>query len=668
MRKPLTKEECYNEALKYNTRMEFKAGSHRAYRTSIRNKWIDEYTWLKRPENANKKYYEKDCYEEAMKYETLPDFRKNSKGAYRAAVKNKWIDNYTWLKRGCKPNGYWTKERCIEESKKYKTFQEFRKSSNSAYKTAFEHNWLNEFTWLIPLSKPAGYWTKERCVEEALKYESLIEFLKCSPGAYNSAYSNKWLKEITSHMKTPIRDEETFKSKYVIYVYKDDVNHYAYVGLTNNIKRRHKEHLTRESNDVVYQHFNNYNLTIPEPEIVYSDLGPYEAQEKECEVYYQYRDANWNMLNSESALGTIGGSNRKWTFLKCFREAQKYSSSVEFKTNNSGAYAAAIKYNWIEKFTWFKRPDSYNKIWTEEKCYEEAQKYEYLKDFRIHSLGAYSAALKNDWLKNYTWLIQNCPERNMYTEQMCYDEARKYEYARDFKKYSYKYYSAAQRFGWLKNYTWLIRLCEHGKWTEEKCYEEAKKYEFVKDFKENSTGAYDAALRNDWIKDYTWLKRLEPWDNKKKKCAEESKHLTEDDCRKEALKYDNLKHFISKSYSAYCAAKEHGWLSNYTWLINTDQYWTEERTKEEALKYTTKKEFRANASSAYYAAQKHGWLKEYDWFKRPVPHNKIWTEEICLELAKQFENVGEFRKAYPSAYYAAQRKGWLKEYTWFKRI
>ena len=44
------------------------------------------------------------------------------------------------------------------------------------------------------------------------------------------------------------------------------------------------------------------------------------------------------------------------------------------------------------------------RVWTEEKCREEASRYSDMKSFRTKSEDAYNAALKHKWLKNYTWL------------------------------------------------------------------------------------------------------------------------------------------------------------------------------------------------------------------------------------------------------------------------
>ncbi len=46
-----------------------------------------------------------------------------------------------------------------------------------------------------------GYWTKNRCIKEALKYDTRCAFQKGSSGAYNAAFVHGWLDEVCSHMK-----------------------------------------------------------------------------------------------------------------------------------------------------------------------------------------------------------------------------------------------------------------------------------------------------------------------------------------------------------------------------------------------------------------------------------------------------------------------------------
>ena len=44
----------------------------------------------------------------------------------------------------------WTKEQVFEESKKYTSIAEFQKKSVSAYTKALKNKWLDDMTWLIP--------------------------------------------------------------------------------------------------------------------------------------------------------------------------------------------------------------------------------------------------------------------------------------------------------------------------------------------------------------------------------------------------------------------------------------------------------------------------------------------------------------------------------------
>ncbi len=48
-------------------------------------------------------------------------------------------------KKEKKPNGYWTKEMCAEEALKYKNRSEFRKTYINAYNKSIKMSWINKF-------------------------------------------------------------------------------------------------------------------------------------------------------------------------------------------------------------------------------------------------------------------------------------------------------------------------------------------------------------------------------------------------------------------------------------------------------------------------------------------------------------------------------------------
>ena len=71
-----------------------------------------------------------------------------------------------------KPKGYWNYKRCYEEAKKYSLKSEFYRGSGTAYKIALKNGWLDDYSWLLEIQKPSGYWNYENCYNEAKKYNS----------------------------------------------------------------------------------------------------------------------------------------------------------------------------------------------------------------------------------------------------------------------------------------------------------------------------------------------------------------------------------------------------------------------------------------------------------------------------------------------------------------
>lgn len=97
--------------------------------------------------NVRIKWDYEHCKEEASKYKykTKYAFQKGCGGAYGAAKRNKWLDDFCF-KEGRKPNGYWLNyDNCKEEANKYGTRTAFQKSSNVAYNAARKNGWLDDF-------------------------------------------------------------------------------------------------------------------------------------------------------------------------------------------------------------------------------------------------------------------------------------------------------------------------------------------------------------------------------------------------------------------------------------------------------------------------------------------------------------------------------------------
>lgn len=152
-------------------------------------------------------------FEESKKYKTREEFQKNNVGAYSVAKKNGWLDEMDWFEKPKerKPRGYWqNKDHVIEESKKFSSRTEFKKKSQNAYNSALKNNWIDEMVWLdrVDGKHPKGYWKNEKNImHEAKKYSSKEEFREKNLTAFLMSYrygfneKMDWLVKQKQHKK-----------------------------------------------------------------------------------------------------------------------------------------------------------------------------------------------------------------------------------------------------------------------------------------------------------------------------------------------------------------------------------------------------------------------------------------------------------------------------------
>ncbi len=127
---------------------------------------------------------------EAKLYKTLKEFHDHSGSAYAAAKRygflNEIADKYNLVRSNNKPAGYWNKEMCYAESLKYTNRNDFMNGSPTAYDKSMRNKWLDEWPHMKTQINPTGYWTYERCYEEALKYKTKNDFRHGCPSAYSA--------------------------------------------------------------------------------------------------------------------------------------------------------------------------------------------------------------------------------------------------------------------------------------------------------------------------------------------------------------------------------------------------------------------------------------------------------------------------------------------------
>lgn len=556
---------CHEEAMKYNSRSEFATNSSASYKVACKNGWLDNYIWFESKHKPNGYWNRETCLEEAKKYKSKAEFQQKCGSAYVTAKKNGWINDYTWFERPVVHNKKWTYETCLEEAKKYKTKTEFRNLSSGAYNVAYKNGWFIDYTWLEDGNKIAvenrRKWNKETCYEEAKKYKSKVEFRKLSSGAYDAAYKNGWLVEYTWFESGLISRRRV----YIVYYYIDDETNAVYVGLSNNIKRRHRQHSTynlrhgKVESDIVYKYFHDtLGKDVPEPIILEKNLLSTEAQE--LERYYVELFAKEGRLVLNSAKAGSLGAYGKWTKEMTYEEAKKYQSRLEFEKGNNSAYNAAKRNKWLDDYTWFAQSANISK-WNYETCFEEAKKYNSRGEFQKCSVRAYHVALKNRWLDDYEWFLPSASAKK-WNYETCLEEAKKYKSKVEFMNSNSSAYNVARRNRWLDEYTWFEKPIHwNKKWNRETCYEEAKKYKYQAEFQKNAGSAFQVAWKNGWLKDYTWF------EDGVKIRAEKKRKWNRETCFNEAKKYASRGEFAKGNKSACAVARKNGWIDDYTWFV-----------------------------------------------------------------------------------------------------
>lgn len=242
-----TIELCHKEALKYSSRSEFRSKSLAACAAAWKKGWLDEICSHMKPlgslyerliyayEFPDKSVYVGLTHDSDERYE---DHMINKKGqVYKHINKTKLTPKYKLLtdyidvyeaskKEGMvveeyRNNGWkilnkaktgsvgsgvrkWTKEKCLEVSKKCKFKKEYYENYKASYLAARKNGWLDECCkHMIVFSKPNGYWdVKENCIKAAKESKNRSEFIEKFSGAYKQANKFGWIDECYSYIKT----------------------------------------------------------------------------------------------------------------------------------------------------------------------------------------------------------------------------------------------------------------------------------------------------------------------------------------------------------------------------------------------------------------------------------------------------------------------------------
>ena len=241
------------------------------------------------------------------------------------------------------------------------------------------------------------------------------------------------------------------------------------------------------------------------------------------------------------------------------------------------------------------------RIWTEEKCHEEASRYKDMKSFRTQSEDAYNAALKHHWLKNYTWLSYKIDVSKPKKKRQSYTQEEIIKKLRSIfgDRYSYEKveYKAMKVPITLVCHERGVDGVEHGEFSMRpdnifsgnqacpKCYDARRsrlQRKPVEMFVEEATKVHGGLYEYHKVEYVNGKTKIcivcpihgefwqSPSNHLKGKgcpyCSGNAKKWNKETCEQEARKHEYIFTFSTRASAAYSKALSNGWLKDYTWL------------------------------------------------------------------------------------------------------
>ena len=314
-----------------------------------------------------------------------------------------------------KPLGYWTKERCIADARKYSSRNQWRVASGGAYKKARRKRWLDECCAHMDTkkSRPVNYWTLEKCLEVSKNYSYQTEWLKNDAGSYDAAYRNGWLEQCCAHMRSREEVLAEVNTVWTLEAVQAD-------ALRFSTKKEWREH------------------------------GPksYDAAKRH----------NWVSL-CDSHMVPGRKPNNYWTFERIQEEALKYRRRSDWQRAHPSSFAKAQKMEWLDlvcgdMLTKSESLSEANTLWTKEMVEKRAAEFQSIKDWREQCPNSYAAAKSRGWVHAITENMERVGRPDGYwTKERCLESAMQYSVIVDWQKGDGYAYSASKHHGWYAECT-----------------------------------------------------------------------------------------------------------------------------------------------------------------------------------------------------------------------
>jgi len=173
--------------------------------------WFEEATaHMPKPAVASGHWTRETCLADARTFQTKREWQIASKGAYDKARKSGWYEECCAHMPERSSKSPWNRANVLAEAQKHKTVKSWRAASEASYSRARVFDMVEECkAHMRPKAKPDGYWTKERCMAAAKEHKTRAAWYKASRGSVARARINGWYEECCAHMPPPQRVTKT---------------------------------------------------------------------------------------------------------------------------------------------------------------------------------------------------------------------------------------------------------------------------------------------------------------------------------------------------------------------------------------------------------------------------------------------------------------------------
>lgn len=392
------------EAKKYKTKNEWRKNSQQSYNLSRKLGFHKEATkhMLKR---EYKKFIPdpkiiKKILLDAKKYSSSSKWLKASSSYYHRARYYKIFDEAT---KHFINERNWTEESILNEAKKYKTVKEWRLNSVKSYFAAQRKKIFNKvvskFNLIKIIPRPPVAKTKKwhfnEILKEAKKYKSRTDWQKFSASSYKASFKLSQNKRNLCIKHMNIRG-----SYYRRCVYKIEIKNTkkVYIGLTLNFEKRLNYHKISKKFKEIIKIYGKKSI-IAEKLTEYIDAKISIKLEKK--FIKKFKSKGYEVLNIAKA-GSLGASIFIWNKEKVLKDALKYNKRSAWLKYGKGAPSYAKRFGFYEEATKHMKILNEKGKWTREKILKDALKYKTRVDWRLNSPNAYDASFYYGYYKQAT--------------------------------------------------------------------------------------------------------------------------------------------------------------------------------------------------------------------------------------------------------------------------